>query len=152
MLLNSAHPESENTKALAAALSEKYNVSVLPLNVATATAQQLEEVVRQLLLEFPVRRICVDMPKWMRALDQSSEIISAILEKVKNSVGQITKMKDCKKLTEQLNSCDGVENCLLTESDLGSGKATYTLTVKGDLFSECCHSRRKRTLRTNFPL
>ena len=91
VLLNSAHPESENTKALAAALSEKYNVSVLPLNVATATAQQLEEVVRQLLLEFPVRRICVDMPKWMRALDQSSEIISAILEKVKNSVGLTVK-------------------------------------------------------------
>lgn len=152
VLLNSAHPESENTKALAAALSEKYNVSVLPLNVATATAQQLEEVVRQLLLEFPVRRICVDMPKWMRALDQSSEIISAILEKVKNSVGQITKMKDCKKLTEQLNSCDGVENCLLTESDLGSGKATYTLTVKGDLFFRMLSQQAEEDITDEFSL
>ena len=69
VILNSKHAGSAQTKELAATLEEKYGVCVLPFDVMKADGKAMEQVLSSVLKEFPVRRIAVDLPKWMRALD-----------------------------------------------------------------------------------
>lgn len=83
VVINCKNPQSESVQSLCASLREKYGVCVMPLNVAEATASQLEEVLQNILKEFPIRRICVNLPNWMRALNKDNKVIATILERVK---------------------------------------------------------------------
>lgn len=57
MLLNSQKPYSEETRALAARMTEKYEVQVLPVNCEQLRAEDIREILGQVLLEFPVTEI-----------------------------------------------------------------------------------------------
>ena len=134
VVLNSKHPEKQQTRELSLALQEKYGVTVLPLNVQAAESKQLEEVLSCILQEFPIRRIAVDLPKWMRALGSDNKVIIDIVEKIKANCANVDKMKEAEKLLDAFVDCEYVESANIGNLNMGSGVAGYTLTPKSDLF------------------
>ncbi|MBQ1813802.1 MAG: stage IV sporulation protein A, partial [Ruminococcus sp.] len=64
VLLNSARPESEDTRMLAADLTNRYEVPVLPVSCMELSENEIKRVLAQLLFEFPIREIKVDIPEW----------------------------------------------------------------------------------------
>lgn len=134
LVVNSRAPQSEATIGLCGVLAEKYGVTVLPLDVQLATREQLENVLQCILKEFPVRRLELDLPDWMRALDKNNKVISAVLERVKRGCVEINKMKDCEKLSDVLADCDFVERFATDELDMGKGIVRYNLMPKSELF------------------
>ena len=69
MLLNSSQPESEAAKTLAEELSAAYQVPVLPVSCMELSENEIKRILAQLLFEFPIREIKVDIPKWVVKLD-----------------------------------------------------------------------------------
>ena len=69
ILLNSAHPDSPETRQLAAVLEEQYGRSVLPVSCVDLDAAALEKILESVLYEFPVRELDFAMPKWVTMLD-----------------------------------------------------------------------------------
>ncbi|MFQ8840586.1 MAG: hypothetical protein ACLR8P_06275 [Clostridium fessum] len=69
--LNSQKPYSEETRALAARMTEKYEVQVLPVNCEQLRAEDIREILGQVLLEFPVTEIDFSIPKWLEILPNS---------------------------------------------------------------------------------
>lgn len=134
VVLNSKHPDKQQTRELSLALQEKYSVTVLPLNVQSAEGKQMEEVLQCILKEFPIRRIAVNLPKWMRALDSENKAIANIIEKIKVNSAHIDKMKDAERLLDAFADCEYVETAEVDNLNLGSGIAGYTVTPKADLF------------------
>ena len=134
IVLNSKHPDKQTTRELSLALQEKYNVTVLPLNVQDATAKQMEEVLHCILKEFPIRRIAIDLPRWMRALGSDNGVIADIIDKIKNGCAHVDKMKEADKLLDAFTDCEYVEKADIGALNMGSGVAGYTLTPKSDLF------------------
>ena len=134
VVLNSKHPEKQQTRELSLALQEKYGVTVLPLNVQSAESKQLEEVLRCILQEFPIRRIAVDLPKWMRALGSDNKVIIDIVDKIKANCAHIDKMKEAERLLDAFTDCEYIESANIGNLNMGSGVAAYTLTPKSDLF------------------
>ena len=63
VLLNTAHPNSTQTKELALKLSEKYNVSVIPVNCLDLSENEIKRILAGVLFEFPVKEVKIDMPK-----------------------------------------------------------------------------------------
>ena len=68
VLLNSQKPYSEETRALAARMTENYEVQVLPVNCEQLRAEDIREILGQVLLEFPVTEIDFSIPKWLEIL------------------------------------------------------------------------------------
>lgn len=134
VVLNCKKPNDSRSQELAATLQEKYGVSVLPLNVLGADGAQLEEVLHEILKEFPVRRIAVNLPTWMRALSTDNKVIVEILDKIKSHSAQINKMKDADRLPAAFEGCDYLEKAEIETLDMGKGTATCALTPKQDLF------------------
>ena len=69
MLLNCVEPETAHARGLAAGLSEKYGVPVLPVSCAEITEQGIKDILASLLYQFPVREVELEVPGWVTALE-----------------------------------------------------------------------------------
>ena len=152
VVLNCKKPNDERSQELAATLQEKYCVSVLPLNVLGADGAQLEEVLHQILKEFPVRRIAVNLPTWMRALSTDNKVIVEILDKIKAHGAQINKMKDADRLPAAFEDCSYLESAQIENLDMGRGIATCALTPKQDLFFQVLSEEAQMEIRDEYSL
>lgn len=152
IILNSIHADNSQTRELAATLQEKYGVSVLPFDVMKADGKDMEEVLSCILKEFPVRRIAVDLPKWMRALDKDCKAISDIIERLKLNSAAVDKMKDAENLLSSLATCEGIEASSIEKLDMGSGTVNYKLEPKSDLFFKVLSEQAQMDIVDEFSL
>lgn len=152
IVLNCTNPANSQAKELSLTLQEKYGVAVLPLNVQSAGVPELESVLQSILNEFPVRRIAVDLPMWMRALDKDNKVIVDILDKIKLHCGQICKMKDAESFVSAFDGCDYVEQFAVDSLDMGSGVARYSFVPKSDLFFRVLSEEAQMEIKDEFSL
>lgn len=152
VVLNSKHAGSSQTKELAATLEEKYGVCVLPFDVMKADGKAMEDVLTSILREFPVRRIAVNLPKWMRALDKDCKVIGDIIERLKENAPQVDKMKDAENMLGSFAVCDGIENTSVEALNMGSGVVSYKLDPKPDLFFKVLSEQAQMDINDEFSL
>lgn len=68
VLLNTVKPFGEEAKELAQKLSEKYEVSVLPVNCNQLRNEDIGRIMEQMLSVFPIRQLVFRLPKWVEML------------------------------------------------------------------------------------
>ena len=152
VVLNCKKPNDSSCIELAATLQEKYGVAVLPMNVLSADGNQMEQVLHSILREFPVRRIAVNLPMWMRALSTDNKVIVDILDKIRAHGGQINKMKDADKLPAAFEECEYLSSAAIENLDMGSGIASCTLTPKQELFFQVLSEEAKMDITDEYSL
>lgn len=129
VVLNTFDPEAAGALELAATLTEKYGVPVIPANCTTLCADDISRILEQVLLQFPVKEIAVDLPSWINGLESGHWLKKAVWESVLSCASQVTKAKDIRVAFEKLSSAEYVK-CAKTESiDLGTGKARLKLEL-----------------------
>ena len=133
IILNCVEPQSENAKALAYRLSEKYSVPVMPLNCIDVTEAEIKEVIQKLLYMFPVSEVEYSLPGWVLSLDNSHWLKTALLGNVKENM-YISKVNEITPMIEKVCACEFVDEVKVGEVDLGSGSAKAKISVKPDLF------------------
>ena len=115
ILLNSKTPESEAAIALAEELEQKYNAPVALLNCTELSAEDIEEILKLVLAEFPVTSLSFNLPKWTSALPSDHRLQSEILEKINEFTDKISTIGDAGRIardypdieTVSLNVKDG---------------------------------------------
>ncbi len=152
LVVNSREPQSEKTLGLCGVLAEKYDITVMPLDILNASKEQLEQVLQNILREFPVRRLEFDLPDWMRALDKNNKIIASLLERVKKGCVQINKMKDCEKMAEYFSDCDFVDTFQTKKIYAGRGIVKYEIVPKSNLFFEILSDEAGVDIQDEFSL
>ncbi len=121
VLLNCMYPESPAAINTANILSEKYGVPVLPVNCLNLTQEELNNILAQVLYEFPLRKIYIKMPSWIRGCDKDSDLTRKLNECFLEAGKNISKISDLeyftgRLLSEKLFTKAGIENI-----ELGSG-------------------------------
>lgn len=133
MLLNCVDPTREESENLAGRLSQKYEVPVLPVNCIDITEQDIKAIIANLLYQFPVREVELDLPGWVTKLDSSHWLMASVLDTVKNAY-DITKMCEVKGMLENVKSCEYVKNVNIGSINLGSGKSVAEVAFDQKLF------------------
>lgn len=151
VVLNTTNPASESTFGLCRTLAEKYGVPVLPLDVVNADTDELEKVLLAILNEFPIRRIAVNLPNWMRALSRDNKVIVDLVEKLKESSATVDKLKDTPKLCDNLH-CDSVGNVQVASVNCGSGTVTYDVLPTDGLFFKVLSEEAHEDITDEFSL
>lgn len=134
VLLNCMEPESENAKALSFELSSKYNVPVMAVNCLDLTEQEIKEIITQLLFEFPVKEIGVDLPLWLVGLPVGHWLKDEAYKSVMNAIQDIEYVRDIGTMTEALCSCEHIADAEISLMDLSVGSARITVRMKNGLF------------------
>ncbi len=93
VILNSSRPGSRETTELADALTRQYGVRVLPVNCDQLKGNDILEILKHILLEFPVHQIGFYIPKWVETLPVTHPIKQAVVEYARQVMAEASGMK-----------------------------------------------------------
>ncbi len=134
VVLNCQRPDSAESKALAEELSEKYGKPVIPLNCLEIGEQEIKDILREILLQFPVREINIRIPKWLTVLEKEHWLKREIFSALKASAAKISAIGEIRGITCRLSDCEHITGCEVEEIDLGKGAGYIKVDVKSELF------------------
>lgn len=134
MLLNTMYPASAETKELTRQLSKKHMVPVIAVNCLELDENEIKRILAQILFEFPVREIKVDMPKWVTSLEIDHWLRTSVYSSIEASAKNITKIRQVEEISASVRTCEHIESTKISEIDLGSGKGRIEIALNQDLF------------------
>ena len=136
IVLNSAHPDTEETRKLAENLTNNYNVPVLPINIDKMNEKDMYDILKSALYEFPVLDVEVNIPEWIHILDNNHPIKVHYLEKIKESMTSISKLKDVDGIIKHFESSEYINKAYISNVDAGSGIVTLNLDSSEELYNQ----------------
>lgn len=134
ILLNCFEPASVESQRLAAELAGEYMVPVIPISCLELNENEIKRILAQILFEFPIREIKVDIPSWIVTLPKDHWLKSSIFETISSCAGNIEKLRQVQQVADSLCSNEYVTASQLTSIDMGTGRAEITLVPDSGLF------------------
>ncbi|MDD3452657.1 MAG: stage IV sporulation protein A [Bacilli bacterium] len=134
VVLNSTHPMLPETERLAEKLKEDYAVPVMPLNIENISERDIYSVLREALFEFPVLEVKINMPEWIACLGPNNWLKKGYIEKIKESVIEIDKLKDVDLITDHFSNFEYIKKAYLSNVDASTGIVTINLEAPDNLY------------------
>ena len=134
ILLNSAMPESPSAQSLKAELEEKYQVPVFLFSCADMGVSDINNIIRSVLFEFPIKEIDINLPGWIDALDSSHYLKSAIFDTVRNATCNMTKIRDVNGIVPKLEENEYLARAKVEDISLGEGVVIVNTEANEGLF------------------
>ena len=97
------------------------------------TEQDIKGVIANLLYQFPVREVELDIPGWVTSLETDHWLFSGLLDTLRSTCG-ISRMREVKGMLEDMKSCEFVKSVNVDTIDLGSGRGRAELILDPSLF------------------
>ncbi len=136
MLLNTTNPAGNEAVKLTEELKNKYMVPVLPINVELMQERDMYNILREALYEFPVVEVKVNIPDWISVLTPNHYIKKTYIEKIKESVLTIDKIRDVESITNYFSDCEYIEKAYLSDVDTATGEVTINLSAPNGLYNQ----------------
>ena len=134
VLVNSMFPDSDAAKELRDRLAYQYDVPVMTVNCLELDRESILSIIQSILLEFPLKEISVDLPKWVGSLENNHwlkrEVFDAVLQSAKN----IDRVSSVKKMVLDLSKEEKMSRCEIDNVDLGNGCANLKVEFNQDLY------------------
>ena len=136
VVLNSSHPTLPETERMAEKLHDEYGVPVLPLSVEAMSEKEVYSVLRESLYEFPVAEVKVNMPDWIACLNPSNSIKCEYIDRIKESVIEVDKLRDIEKITTHFEGSESIKKAYISNVDTSTGIVTINLEAPDYLYDE----------------
>ncbi len=134
ILLNTKYPEKEETEALRAFLESEYNAPVIAVNCLSLTEAEIREIMRQVLMTFPVREIGIELPKWIDTLPDDHKIKKEIYASVLAASEEISNLSSISPAYKKMCSCEFIKHAGTEKIDLATGIAKLFIQTPEELF------------------
>lgn len=133
VVLNSDNPKSAATLELAKELESEYDVPVLPINCLEMGGDEIKEILRGVLYEFPVREIRFVLPAWLDVLDDNDEIKALLFDRISETANGIKRVGEIRDAASAFAESGDV-GARLERLDLGSGSAEIDIRIPDSVF------------------
>ena len=134
VLLNSADPQAERTQAISADIARRHGVNCVPVNCLELNEQDVENILRGVLYEFPMQELDIFLPPWVDALPADHPIKSGLYSAVRETAGELHHIREVESVITALDACDSIHSAQITGIDLGTGNAAAELRLPRELF------------------
>ncbi len=134
VILNCKEPEGKSAKELSESLSEKYKVSVVPVNCLEMTGDEIEDIITQLLYEFPIKEMVLNFPGWISALEKEHELKKDIFSSITSAAADIKKVRDTDGFFERVRQNEKINFCQIENVDLSKGSVKAEIRVNPELY------------------
>ena len=136
ILLNSARPDSERAQTLRQELAERYDVTCVAASCLELSQQAVTELLRSVLYEFPLEQLALHLPHWVDALPMDHPVKSEIYEAIRGAMDGLHRIRDVKRVVEEIGQCPRLCSTTVTAMQLGSGTCAARLDLPRALFYE----------------
>ncbi|MDD3305070.1 MAG: stage IV sporulation protein A, partial [Bacilli bacterium] len=136
VLLNSTHPTLPDTERLADKLRETHSVPVISVSVETMGEKEIYNILKEALYEFPILEVKVNMPEWIGCLKPTHPIKQVYIEKIKESIAPVDKLRDIEGITSNFNGCEFISKAYLSDVNAATGEVIISLHAPSHLYNQ----------------
>ena len=152
LILNSQNATDGKTIALANKLKNDYKVAVLPMNVNELKKEDVDSIMSEILKEFPIEVVNIKMPKWLKPLQTTNQIIKEILDNIFESIKDIDKVGDYNTNSILFENSSNFEPIINTNIEMGNGAITFEVVPKEGLFYRVISEECGMEIKDDFAL
>jgi stage IV sporulation protein A len=134
LIINSTRPRSEEAIQLRGELQAKYDIPVITMSVATMGEEEVMSVLREVLYEFPVHEVNVNLPSWVMVLNENHWLRSNYENSVRDTVKDIRRLRDVDRVVSQFSEYDFIARAGLSGMNMGQGVAEIDLFAPDELY------------------
>lgn len=136
LIINSTRPRSEETQRLRDELAEKYDIPVLAMSVDAMDEEDILYVLKEVLFEFPVHEVNVNLPSWVMVLDEDHWLRKSYEEAVRETVKDIRRLRDVDRVVSLFHNYEFVARAALADMNMGQGIAEIDLHAPDELYDK----------------
>ncbi len=136
LVINSTQPNSDKTLELRKELAEKYDIPVMTASVAHMGEADFMRVMKEVLYEFPVHEVNVNLPSWVMVLNERHWLRNHFENSVRDTVKGIRRLRDVDHVVEQFAQYDFIDRAGLAGMHMGQGVAEIDLYAPDELYDK----------------
>ncbi len=136
LVINTTNPFSDSVAELKTELSSKYDIPVMALNAVSMKEEDIIGVLREILFEFPVHEVNVNLPSWVMVLNNDHWLRKNFEESVQETVKDIRRLRDVRGVVNCFKEYDFIEDSILAEMNMGQGIAEIDLFAHDELYDQ----------------
>lgn len=134
IILNSNEPDSIRCKELVKKLYAKYGAPVIAANCAVMDRDIPERIFKELLQQFPVNEIFIDLPEYMDALQPDHCIKAGIVDSVLSWMNAVDTIGSVENSVACLLANENVSAANVVTCELATGKVVVSIKLKEGLY------------------
>ncbi len=134
ILLNSAMPESDQAKNLKSELEKKHGVPVFLFSCADMNLEDINGIMKNVLFEFPLKELGINLPGWIDALPQNHYLKASIYESVRNAINGVHKLSHINSVAPLISENEYISSARISDISLGKGTALIQAEAVEGLF------------------
>lgn len=136
VIVNSTDVNSLACKAVVEKLKEKYEVPVLAISVNNMSENDVHDILREALYEFPVSEININMPQWIAVLSDDHWLKRSFNDTIQESMSSVDRLREVENITDILDVNEYIENSNIATIDTGQGIVNVDIKIKSGLYNE----------------
>ena len=135
ILLNCTKPYTEEAKVLQASMEAKYNTAVVPVNCEQLKEDDVHDIMRQILYEFPISEVEFFIPKWVEMLSREHRIKQDLLAAVKFLMTELDDIRSVSSGVPEVES-PYIEKILIEKIEMDTGKVRIMVRFAEQFYYE----------------
>lgn len=135
VVLNSATPGNPDTRKLRDALEIKYDAPVLALDAKSMEVADINVLLEQMLLAFPLREVRVELPTWVQGLDEDHWLLQMLFERMREVAAKKLRMRDVSVFADAFAGSEYADPIQKGQSSLAEGQLGLVLPLREGLFN-----------------
>ncbi len=134
VVVNSRQPEGQAAKALCEQIRSSYGSACICMDCLNMQKPELNGLLRDILLEFPLREMQFYLPGWLQALDTVHPLKKTLFEAMRSAASGVACLRQAQGAVESLSALPQVAACRVERIDLGTGTVLAQLQFPDALF------------------
>lgn len=151
ILLNCKKPYSDEAAELCMELQKKYGVYVIAVNCEQMKAEDIHEIMKQVLYEFPVTEIEFYIPEWVEMLSRQHRIKKDLLEQVKSYMTGIDDIRSAVS-EKQGSESEFIREIILEKVEMDTGRVCVRIQYEESYYYEVLSELTGADIRGQYEL
>ena len=141
VVINSRNPQGEEARNLKSSIYKEYGVEPMVADCQVMELEDIGNLLKSLLYNFPMKELQVFMPRWVEALEGDHPVKAALNEALLQRAEEITSLALAETSLSELKKLEQVLDFHIRNVDLGTGTVSCSISFPEALFYEILSSR-----------
>ena len=134
IILNTTKPAAKETLELANEMSNEYQVRAIPVNCDQLRKKDILDILKEILLEFPINQVNFYIPKWAETLELNHPIKDALLCYVKQVMDNLVCMNHVYQIEKPEN--EYISEVTISNLNLKDGSVNISIQIPETFYYE----------------
>ena len=136
VIINSRAPQGAQAQAVQRHLHQQFGVDAAIADCQALEAQDIQQLLTDLLYQFPLEQIHVHLPRWLDALDPNHPVKAALYNGLAEKAQRITTLGQAEAILSELRELEPILDLSVRSADLATGTVSCNITLPEGLFYE----------------